>query len=168
MLTSTSPLLANNEVMLSNFPTDTTGEWTGMNLYRSVNDNPGDTNYYEVASLPLSGPTGDPTTTPATPVGSYLDNATDSSIEASGHIMSWTGPAVTTTTDLKDVVAYDASSGTYNYVFPTTGNLQFTGTKDGSTLTTQSLTVTNGTTLKDLASFLQGSLGIQPPRGPIE
>jgi flagellar hook protein FlgE len=54
-------------------------------------------------------------------------------------------------------------------VFPTAGTLQFTGSKNGNTLTTQSLTIsnsaTNATTLKDLASFLQGSLGIQPPPG---
>ncbi len=165
LVSSDSPLLANNQVMLSNFPTDTSGQWTGMNLYRSVNNNPGDANYYEVASFPIAGPAGDPTTNPPTPVGSYLDNAKDTDIEASNHTMSWTGPAVTTTTNLTDVVVYNPSTGTYDYAFPTTGTLKFTGTKDGETLTTQDLTVTKTTTLKDLATFLQGSLGIQSPPG---
>jgi flagellar hook protein FlgE len=154
LLPASSPLLANNQVTLSNLPTDTTGAWTGMNIYRSVNDQPGDTNYYEITSFNTANPA--PTTT-------YTDNATDAQIRANGHILSMTGPAVTSTTLLKDVVVYNGS--TYDNAFPTLGTLQFTGSKGGNTLTTQSLQVTNSTTLKDLANFLQGSLGIQSPPG---
>ena len=165
LVESTSPLLANNQVMLSNFPTDNSGQWTGMNLYRSVNDNPGDTNYYLVQSFPITGPTGNPAGNPPVPVGSYADNATDTQLQSGGQVMSFTGPAATTTTPLEDVVVYNPSTKTYSNAFPTTGTLQFTGTKDGDSLTMQSLPVTNTTTLKDLTTFLQGSLGIQSPPG---
>ncbi len=149
--------------MLSNFPTDTSGQWTGMNLYRSVNDDPGDTNYYLVHSFPISGPPGDPAANPPVPVGSYQDNATDTQLQTADQVMSFTGPAASTTTPLKDVVIYNGT--TYANAFPTTGTLQFTGTKDGNSLTMQSMQITNASTLKDLATFLQGSLGIQPPPG---
>ena len=43
--------------------------------------------------------------------------------------------------------------------------MSFTGTVGGNTLTTQNFTITNTSTLKDLANFLQGSLGIQSPPG---
>jgi flagellar hook-basal body protein len=156
LLPASSPLLANNQVTLSNLPTDTSGAWTGMNIYRSVNDQPGDTNYYLL-------PNGSFNTANPAPTTTLTDNATDAQIRAGGHVLSMTGPAVTSTTLLKDVVVYNGS--TYDNAFPTLGTLQFTGSKGGNTLTTQSLKVTDTTTLKDLANFLQGSLGIQSPPG---
>jgi flagellar hook protein FlgE len=154
LVASASPLLINNQVTLSSFPTDNTGQWTGMNIYRSVNDQPGDINYYKIASLNTSSPAAGFT---------YTDNDTDATIRAGGHTLNWNGPAVTSTTALTDVVVYNGS--TYENAFPTTGTLHFTGAKGGNTLTTQSLAVTDTTTLKDLANFLQGSLGIQSPPG---
>jgi flagellar hook protein FlgE len=154
LVAASSPLLVNNQVTLSNLPTDNSGQWTGMNIYRSVNDNPGDSNYYLVTSLGTSSPAANFT---------YTDNATDAQIRASAHVMSFTGPAVSSTTLLQDVVIYNGS--TYENAFPSTGTLQFTGSKGGNTLTTQSLDVTNTSTLKDLANFLQGSLGVQSPPG---
>jgi flagellar hook protein FlgE len=156
LLASASPLLANNQVTLSNFPTDSTGQWTSETIFRSTNDQPGDTNLYEIATIPTATPAANYT---------YTDNATDASIRASGQVMSFNGPPVSSTTLLSDVVEYDQSTNTYTNVFPTTGTLNFTGTKGGNTLTAQSFTVTNSSTLKDFATFLQGSLGIQPPPG---
>ena len=66
---------------------------------------------------------------------------------------------------LQNLVEYDSTTGTYTNVFPTTGTLSFTGSVGGNTLAAQDLTLTNTTTLKDLANFLQGSLGIQSPPG---
>jgi flagellar hook protein FlgE len=154
LLPAASPLLANNQVTLSNLPTDNSGAWTGMNIYRSVNDQPGDANFYEITSLNTASPAANFT---------YTDNATDAQIRAGGHTLSMTGPAVSSTTLLKDVVVYNGS--TYDNAFPTTGTLQFTGSKGGNTLSTQTLAIGNATTLKDLANFLQGSLGIQAPPG---
>jgi len=153
LVAANSPLTANNQVLLSNFPTDITGTWQKTYIYRSVNDQPGDTNFYKVAELP--------STTNA--AATYTDNSTDATIRAGAHVLSMNGPAATSTTLLKDVVVYDGSA--YQNAFPTTGTLQFTGTKGGNTLTAQRLTVTNSLTLNDLASFFQGSLGIQQAPG---
>ena len=79
--------------------------------------------------------------------------------------MNFSGPPASSTTLLSNLVEYNSSTGTYAQVFPTTGTLSFTGTKGGNTLTAQSFTVTNTSTLKDLANFLQGSLGIQSAPG---
>jgi len=155
LLPVTTQLLVNNQISLTNLPTPPAGDtsgWTGINIYRSVNI-PGNTNYYLVdheslSALPASVPDDIPDTT-------LINNAK----------MSFYGPPATDTTLLQDVVAYDASTGTYANAFPTTGTLQFTGNKGGNSLTTQNMAVTNTTTLKDLANFLQGSLGIQSPPG---
>ena len=60
---------------------------------------------------------------------------------------------------------YNSSTGTYQNVFPTTGTLGFTGSVGGNTLAAQDFTITNTSTLKNLASFMQGALGIQSPPG---
>jgi flagellar hook protein FlgE len=127
-----------------------------MNIYRSVNSPPGNTNYYLITSLNTADPASNFT---------YTDNATDASLIAGGNVMSFYGPAVSDTTLLQNVVVYDPSTGAYSNAFPSNGTLQFTGSKGGNTLTTQSLAVTATTTMKDLANFLQGSLGIQSPPG---
>jgi flagellar hook protein FlgE len=155
-LAATTPLLANNQVTLSNFPTDSSGQWTGMNIYRSVNSPPGDTNDYLVTSLNTASPAANFT---------YTDNATDASLISGGQVMSFDGPPISDTTLLQNVVVYDPSTGTYNNAFSGTGTLEFTGSKGGNSLTMQSLAVTSATTMKDLANFLQGSLGIQSPPG---
>ncbi|MEI8375016.1 MAG: flagellar hook-basal body complex protein [Planctomycetota bacterium] len=150
-----SPLTANNQILLSNFPTDISGTWDKTYVYRSVNDQAGDTNFYKIGELP--------STTDPNPTVPFTDNNTDATIRAGGHVLNMNGPAVTSTTLLKDVVVYDGM--TYQNAFAATGTLQFAGSKGGNTLTTQSLTVTNTSTLNDLASFLQGSLGIQRAPG---
>ena len=58
LVEATSPLLANNQVVLSNLPTDNSGQWTGMNIYRSVNSPPGNTSFYVATSLNTYVPTG--------------------------------------------------------------------------------------------------------------
>jgi flagellar hook protein FlgE len=155
-LAVSTPLLADNQVTLSNFPTDTSGEWTGEKIYRSTNDQPGDTNFYEVASIPTADPAANYT---------YTDNATDASIRANDQVLNFNGPPVNSNTLLTNVVEYDSSTGTYQNAFPTTGTLSFTGTLGGNSLTAQNFTITDTSTLKDLANFLQGSLGIQSPPG---
>jgi flagellar hook protein FlgE len=156
LVSSASPLLANNQVTLSNFPTDTSGQWTGEAIYRNTNDEPGDTNYYQIATIPTATPAANYT---------YTDNATDASIRAGDQVLSFDGPPATSNTLLTNLVEYNSSTGAYVNVFPTTGTLSFTGTENGNTLSAQDFTVTNTSTLKDLATFLQGSLGIQSPPG---
>jgi len=157
LLATTSPSLTNNQVTLSNLPIDISGQWTQVNIYRNTNDTPGDTNFYEVTSVQMSQLINTPNLT-------VNDNNPDQTI-ANSKVLNFNGPPVTSATLLKNVVEYNASSGTYSTPFPTTGTLSFTGTKGGSTLTTQNYTITNTSTLGNLASFMQGALGIQSPPG---
>ena len=160
LLATTTGLLANNSVTLSNFPTDNSNQWTGEAIYRSVNSPTSDAgNYYRIATLDTAKPLAGTT---------ISDNTPDDQITGNP-VMSFYGPPATPTTLLKDIVVYNPSTGTYDNAFPASGTLQFTGAKGGSTLATQSMAVnttgTNLTTLKDLTTFLQGSLGIQPSPG---
>ena len=94
--------MANNQVTLTNLPTDTSNQWTGMNIYRSVNSPAGNTNYYLIDSMSMhSAASGTPIT----------DNATDASIIAGGQVMSFNGPPATDTTLLQNLVMYDPSTG---------------------------------------------------------
>ncbi len=184
----TSPTLNGNQVSLSNFPTPASGTWTSERIYRSTNDQPGDTNLYEIGEVPM-------TTLNANPNYTFIDNYSDESIRTGGadlvppagadqvaagsHILNFSGPPVTSATLLTDVVQYNPSSGTYSSPFSLpaataadpnpTATLTFTGSKGSGTppptLTAQTFTVTNTSTLNQLAAFLQGSLGIQSPPG---
>ena len=153
LVATTSPTLNNQQVTLSNFPIPSSGTWTDERIYRSTNDQPGDTNYYQVVKVPLATATAGNYT--------YTDNATDASIRSSGLTLNFNGPPVSNTTLLSNVVEFDTSTGTYRNAFPATGTLSFAGTQNGNTLTAQNFTVANTSTLKDLANFLQGALGVQ-------
>ncbi len=155
LLPVSTQLLVNNQISLTNLPTSPAGDtsgWTGINIYRSVNI-PGNTNYYLIDSESLS----------ALPA-SVPDDIADTNLINNAK-MSFYGPPATNTTLLADVVVYDPSTSSYNKAFSQSGTLQFTGNKGGNSLTTQSMAVSDTTTLKDLANFLQGSLGIQSPPG---
>ncbi len=145
-----SPPTNGNDITLSDLPVDTLGQWTDIKIYRNTNDQPGDTNFYQVADLP-------------TGTTSYTDTSGDSTIRAGGNVLSMYGPPVTDTTLLKDVVAY--ANNTYSQPFPIDGTLEFTGSKGGSTLTMQSMKITDTTTMKDLTTFIQSALGIQQAPG---
>jgi flagellar hook protein FlgE len=89
-----------------------------------------------------------------TPAGSVADTAgvvQTATLEESG------GGALTAATLLTDVV--DSNLG------PTplfeVGTLEFTGTKGGRTLATQTFDVTAGSTVQDLMTFMQEALGLQ-------
>ncbi len=170
---TTSPTLTDGQVTLSNLPAPSSGTWTSEKIYRSTNDEAGDTNLYEIANIPISTATQNGYT--------FNDDYTDEQIRAGGltppagsggnavpsgsNVLNFDGPPVSDTTLLSNVVEYNPSSQTYTTVFPTTGTLSFKGTENGSTLSPQTFAVTGTSTLKDLANFLQGSLGIQSPPG---
>jgi flagellar hook protein FlgE len=150
LVPATSPLLSDNQVVLSDIPTPTP-PWTGVNIYRSVNTPAGNTNYYQ---LPAAG---------FQPDGTYIDNYTDDTIETN-KVLDMNGPAANANTLLTDVVSYDGTS--YNSVFPSVGALSFTGSLGGNTLTAKTFQVTATSTLGDLATFLQQALGIYGSPGP--
>jgi flagellar hook protein FlgE len=94
----------------------------------------------------------------------YTDNLSDDLL-AKNAAINLDGPAITTSTLLKDVVSRNNS--TYSNVFDFTGSatLQFTGAKGGRTLTEKDFTITDTTTVLDLTNFLQNALGIQTSPG---
>ena len=51
---TTSPTLTDGQVTLSNLPAPSSGTWTSEKIYRSTNDEAGDTNLYEIANIPIS------------------------------------------------------------------------------------------------------------------
>jgi flagellar hook-basal body protein len=178
---ATSISLTNGQVTLADLPppVPAAGTWTSERIYRNTNDTPGDTNYYEIADIPIATATANGFT--------FNDNYADTAIVAGGaglvppancnqvpagpNILSFNGPPVTGKTLLSNVLEYNATTGAYEYLCPLpaatqadpnpSGTFSFTGTKGGTTLTAQDLTVTDTTTLNDLATFMQGSLGIQ-------
>ncbi len=178
-----SGTLSSNEISLSNLP-NPGGTWTDVRIYRDTTDVPGDTNYYEIGDVPVA-------TLNTVPNYAFVDDFPDDEIRNSsdtlvapdpnsvsvtgGQVLNFSGPPVTSSTLLTNVVQYDPSSGTYSNPFPLpaataanpnpTATLTFTGSKGGSTLTPQTFTITSTSTLGQLAAFLQDSLGIQSPPG---
>ena len=76
LVATTSPDLSNEQITLSNFPTPASGTWTSERIYRSTNDVPGDTNYYEIGDVPIATATQNNFT--------FQDNYTDAAIRAGG------------------------------------------------------------------------------------
>ncbi len=93
--------------------------------------------------------------------GTYTDSTPDSAI-ANNPTINLNGPAITANTKLDNVLQLNGS--TYDNVFQN-GTLAFTGQLGGNTLGTQSMTITDSTTVLDLMNFLDGALGIQSPPG---
>jgi flagellar hook-basal body protein len=150
LVATTSPVLDGNQVTISNLPTDSSGQWTQTNIYRSVQV-AGNTNFYLLDSL--SGTDNASAT--------ITDDTSDTDLmqQAGKNILNMNGPAANSQTLLSNLYSYDGT--TYNPVFPDTGTLQFTGSLGGTTLQTKSFQVTSTATLGDLATFLQQALGIQ-------
>jgi flagellar hook protein FlgE len=179
----TSTSLDDDMVTLTNFPIPTNpSQWTGMTVYRSVNSPAGDSNFY-----PLPNATNIPLATAAAPV-TVTDDTSDATLisdatTSGASTLNFNGPAAIPGTLLYNLLEYDSTTETYQNVFPisaaqkasipanpqappvTLGTLSFTGTKNGAALTTQTFTITSNTTLSDLATFMQGSVGIQQPPG---
>jgi flagellar hook-basal body protein len=138
---------------LSNIPTPPSGDilFTERWIYRTVNEPAGDTNYYLVKKLT------DTTTT------SWQDTTPDADIINAAKVLNPYGPGITGDTKLADVLRYDGTQ--FQQVFTDIGTLQFSGRKGGRTLATKEIPITPLTTVKDLATFMEDSLGIQPSPG---
>jgi flagellar hook protein FlgE len=139
--------VVNGRIQLTNLPVDTSGQWSYLRIYRNSATDSSTFNYVgEVQDLP--GQT-------------YTDSASDASIANNAKI-DLNGPRATSNTLLVNLLAQNAS-GT-EHLFQA-GTLNFTGTKGQRTLATKSLQITNTTTLLDLTTFMEQSLGIQKPPG---
>ncbi len=143
-------------VWLQNLPVPdgnpTTGGYDGIRIYRNLaNDQ---TSFHQVAQL-------DPSAIlafGANPV-SYMDKSPDTGTGgiSSKPLINLDGPEITFGLPLVDVVSRNGS--TYTNLFQT-GELSFEGTKGGRKLDARTLTITNSTTVQDLLSFMEQSMGV--------
>jgi flagellar hook-basal body protein len=150
----TSITVTNGRVQLGDLPTvDATNpnQWTGRRIYRNVD---GGNTYYEVAEF--NDVTSDLT---------YTDATSDTELATHTQTLDFDGEPITTGTLLSNLVR--RVDGTdYQYVFPATGVLSFTGQKGGRSTGTEHMTITAQSTVQDLIDFMRQSMGIQTPPGP--
>ncbi len=136
---------SDQRIRLQNIPQPTDLQFTNIRIYRNVDGQPG--KFYLVDEVPKG-------------TLSYIDNASDATIEANT-VLDRNGPKVTTATTLDHVSTFDGNN--YVNLFKD-GTLSFTGSKGadgGLDLPTKKLTITATTTVQDLIDFMQQSLGIQ-------
>jgi flagellar hook protein FlgE len=128
-------------IRLNGFPTPTS-EYNSVRIYRNTRSDPG--SFYRVATVASTD--------------SFIDGVPDSTIAIPANLINLEGPAIASSTLLTNVVSRDGAN--YNSLFSGTGEISFTGSKNGRELTEQTLTVTPGTTVQELLTFMQQSLGI--------
>jgi flagellar hook protein FlgE len=148
--TNTPRIWLENLPLPSNNPL--TGGYDGIRIYRNLaNDQ---NNFHRVTTL-----------TPATiaafgvdPV-SYMDSSPDTgSSGISGNpTVNLDGPEISFGLPLVDVVS--RTNASYTNLFQT-GELSFEGSKGGRTLDARTLTITSTTTVQDLLSFMEESMGV--------
>lgn len=125
-----------------------TGGYDGVRIYRNLTNN--NNAFHLVDSIT-------PVEIAAMTTGiSYVDNTPDAVISGNTEI-DLDGPDISFGLPLVDVVS--RSGSTYVNLFQE-GELEFTGGKAGRSLATRSLTITSTTTVQDLISFMEDSLGI--------
>ncbi|MFV2066459.1 MAG: flagellar hook-basal body complex protein, partial [Pirellulales bacterium] len=137
--------VGDRRIRLQNIPQPTSGDFDGVRIYRNLAT---DTNqFFRVAEL-----TGGET--------SYIDGASDATIEIPGNELNRDGPAVNFALKLVDVVRLDEGTDTYDNVFRE-GTLFYTPEKGGRQMGTKQLTVDPNTTVQDLINFMEEASGIQ-------
>jgi flagellar hook protein FlgE len=126
---------------LDDIPTPTVGgEYDQVRIYRNVANSPN--SFYRVDTI--------------NPGASYIDDSPDSTI-ASAPTINLEGPAINFGTALVDVVSRNGSD--YNNLFGV-GQLTFSGDKGGRQLAERTLDITATTTVQDLMSFMDESMGV--------
>lgn len=120
------------------------GEYDQVRIYRNVANNP--TQFYAVETL-TPPPAGDI---------SYIDSAADVDI-VGNELINLDGPTINFGMRLVDLVS--RSGADYNHLFGL-GELSFSGDKGGRQLGERTLTITNSTTVQDLLTFMDESMGV--------
>jgi flagellar hook protein FlgE len=131
-------------IRLEGFPDPATIDFDRVRIYRNTRSDPG--SFYLVDTI-------DPTVSNA-----YIDSKADADIASPSNLLNLEGPAISSSTLLTDVISRDGAN--YNRLFSGPGDISFTGSKNGRELGEQTLRVDAGTTVQDLLSFMQQSLGI--------
>lgn len=127
------------------------GGYDGIRIYRNtINEQ---ANYYLVDSLTPA----DITAYGADPIN-FIDNSPDAAITGSGaQQVNLDGPGISFGLPLVEVVSRDGSN--YVNLFQE-GELTFTGEKGNRDLPPRTLTITSTTTVQDLISFMEQSMGV--------
>jgi flagellar hook protein FlgE len=128
-------------IRIDGFPTPTS-EYNSVRIYRNTRSDPG--SFYRVATVASTS--------------SFIDGVPDSTIANPANLINLEGPEIASSTLLTNVISRDGSN--YHTLFSGPGEISFTGSKNGRELAEQTLTVTAGTTVQDLLSFMQQALGI--------
>ena len=116
------------------------GEFDQIKIYRNTANKP--TQFFEVAQI-------------GTGV-SFIDSTPDSVIDG-GNLINLEGPPINFGMALVDVVS--RSGANYNHLFGV-GVLTFSGDKGGRQLAERSLTITTSTSVQDLLTFMDESMGV--------
>jgi flagellar hook protein FlgE len=141
-------------IRLDNLPEPTTADYDGIRIYRNLSNS--QNSFYRVDEI-------NPTQLAAlTPNTSYIDNVADSTLSLNEAI-DLDGPDIAFSTPLTEVVSRNGA--TYANLFqidPVTGEsaLSFTGKNGGRELAERELTITAATTVQDLLSFMEESMGV--------
>jgi flagellar hook protein FlgE len=134
-------------ILLQNLPTPTgilaTGGYDGIRIYRNTAT---DQNTFHMVDE----------FNPATVAGNYVDSTPDSVISGNETI-NLDGPEITYNLPLVEVTS--RSGSTYTKPFQL-GELSFTGERGGRKLDEQTLTITATTTVQDLLTFMEESMGV--------
>jgi flagellar hook protein FlgE len=128
-------------IRLDGFPP--TSEYNSVRIYRNTRTDPG--TFYRVATV-------SPTT------ASYIDGIPDSTIANPANVLNLEGPAISPSTLLTNVVSRDGAN--YNPLFSGPGEITFTGSKGDRQLDARTFEVTSTTTVSNLLTFIEQSLGI--------
>jgi flagellar hook protein FlgE len=126
--------------------------WDSWIIYRNAPSTAGSDRYFEVAQISFTAT--DTTFTDKTPDTDLYTDETTHTAE-----IDMNGPKIQSTTWLTDVIQRDNTG--YEQLFTLGSTLRFTGEKGGNTLASQELTIDDTTTVGDLLTFMEGSLGIQ-------
>ncbi len=135
-------------VRLDKIPKPTVGgPYNRINIYRSLATNQGEFHLVNTAPIDPGSFTGDV---------SFIDSFDDATIVANKQV-NLEGPNISFSTPLTEVTS--RSGATYNKLFKV-GDLQFTGKKGGRELANRTFPITLATTVQDLISFMEDSMGV--------
>ncbi|MBX3414586.1 MAG: flagellar hook-basal body complex protein [Pirellulales bacterium] len=147
--------VVDGRLRLTDLPTATSSEWTGMRIYRNTEGQ--DSTYYRIAEINSA----------STPGLEFTDGFADSDI-VGNPTLDFDGPRITGSTKLVNVLSRD-SNGNYTSMFEV-GTLNFSGEKGGRAVPPvddpKRLVIDANTDVDALIQFIEESLGIQSAPGP--
>lgn len=148
IVADSQPNVNGGRVQLTSLPTDSSGQWVGRRIYRNRVGFPND--FRLIAEIPNN-----------TASQTYTDYAADSTITGN-KTLDLDGPRISSSTLLTNVLRRQ-TDGTYQQMF-TTGDLTYGARKGVGTskplIATKDYDVASLTTVQDLMTFMDQSLGL--------